>query len=172
MNGKANEYALAVFGLAGETKREQDTLLALRSFRLSIDKEAKAFFRSPSIAKEEKRAVVRAVVSDSLVRDFLCVLIDNRRFDWLKDIEDALDALIMRQNKILKLTITSKTPLSQAAITLLKEKYESLYRRVVLIETAIDPSLIAGLKIAYDGFVEDRTIDRRLADLKQRLKGQ
>lgn len=172
MNGKANEYALAVFGLAGETRREQETLLALRSFRLSLDKEAQAFFRSPSIAKEDKRAVVRTVVSDTLVRDFLCVLIDNRRFDWLKAIEDGLDDLILRQNKVLKLTITSKTPLMPATIASLKAKYESLYRRPVIIDSTIDPGMIAGLKIAFDGSVEDRSIDRRLADLKQRLKGQ
>lgn len=172
MNGKANEYALAVFGLAGETKREQDTLLAIRSFRLSLDNEAMAFFRSPSIAKEEKRAVVRAVVSDPLVRDFLCVLIDNRRFDWLKTIEDDLDELILRQNNILKLTITSKSPLLPATIASLKAKYEFQYRRPVVIETTIDSGMIGGLRIAFDGSVEDRSIDRRLADLKQRLKGQ
>jgi len=172
MNGKANEYALAVFGLAGESRMEQETLATLRAFRLSLDKEAEAFFRSPSITKDEKRAVVQSVVTDGLVRDFLCVLIDNRRFDWLSDIEKALEDLILRQNRILKLTITSKTPLSPQAIADLKTKYEALHRRPVAIETKLDPDLIAGLKIAYDGSVEDRTIDRRLADLKQRLKGQ
>jgi F-type H+-transporting ATPase subunit delta len=172
MNGKANEYALAVFGLAGEMHREAETLETLRAFRRSLDKEAAAFFKSPSVAKEAKRSVVRHAVADPLVRDFLCVLIDNRRFDWLEDIEAALEDLILRQNQILKVTITARAPLSPQTIAGLQAKYEAMHRRPVVIETKLDPDLIAGLKIAYGGSVEDRTIDRRLSDLKQSLKGQ
>lgn len=172
MNGKANEYALAVFGLAKEAKRASEVLSAWKAFRLSVGKDEQAFFEHPSIAKEEKRSVIRAVVQDPLVKDALCVLIDNRRFSYLLDIEREFETLMLKENQVLKLTVTSKTPLSASAVLGIKTKYEAMHHRPVVVETKLDPALIAGFKIAYDDMVEDRTIDRRLADLKQRLKGE
>ena len=49
MTGIAKQYALAVFSLAKENKREIEFLMALENFASGIDEETQKFFAHPKI---------------------------------------------------------------------------------------------------------------------------
>jgi F-type H+-transporting ATPase subunit delta len=171
MDGREKEYALAVFALAKEQKSEQALFTQLTSFCNALDDSTRNFFRHPKITKQAKKDVLSKSDLDKLLLHLLFVLVDNRRFEWLDEILKQYEKLLLLANSVLKLVVTSKTPLSQEAIESLQAKYALLHSRTVQIETHLDATLLGGLKIEYDGYVEDRTINRYLSDLTQSLKG-
>jgi F-type H+-transporting ATPase subunit delta len=170
MNGKAKEYALAIFGLAKEQNLETMIKESLRNIQLGLNEEQRVFFRHPKISKQTKKDVLQSVVKEELLLHFLYLLIDNQRFDWFDEIILEYNKLMDQLNRILKVVVYSKTGLSTSVLESIKQKFEADHHRVVVMESVIDSTLLGGIRLEYDGFVEDRTINRYLGDLTQSLR--
>lgn len=170
MNGKAFEYALAIFSLALERRVEQDTFTILEGFHSSLTKDMKKFFRHPAIEKAAKKQVIEGGLEEPLVRNFLYLLIDNQRFEQLDDIVKEYRLLLQKQNRQLVLKVYSKTALSKETLQALQSKYARDTGRSVLIENILEPTLIAGIRLEFDGYVLDQSINHYLDDLTKQLQ--
>lgn len=170
MNGKAFEYALAIFSLAVERRVEQSTFDSLETFQSALTAEMKKFFRHPAIEKAAKKQVLESSVFEPLLRNFLFLLIDNQRFEQLHEIVKEYRLLLQQQNRQLVLKVFSKAPLSQDTLQALKTKYARDTNRVVLIENILDSTIIAGIRLEFDGYVLDQSINHYLDDLTKQLQ--
>lgn len=169
MAGIAKQYALAVFSLAKEEKREEEFLSALKSFADQTDFETLKFFRHPKISKEIKKGTLDKVVKDNLVKNLLKVLVDNDRFDLIEPCVEAYQEILDELNQVMKVKVYSNVALTKTNINKIKKKLNTDYQRKVEIEELIDESILGGFRLEFEGNVIDETINRKLEDLQSSL---
>jgi len=170
MNGKAFEYALAIFSLALERRVEQEIFDTLEGFQTSLSEELRKFFRHPAMEKTAKKQVIEGCIEEPLVKNFLYLLVDNQRFEQIDDIVKEYRLLLQKQNRQLALKVFSKAPLSKETLQALQSKYTRDTGRIVLIENILDSSIIAGIRLEFDGYVLDQSINHYLEDLTKQLQ--
>ena len=170
MTDSARQYALAVFSLAREQNNLEIVLKDFSSFMESFDQEVRLFFLNPGFSRLEKKRVISKMKVSKHFQSFLYLLVDNDRFDIVKEIFDVFLDLILHLNKMMNVTVISKTPLSVAQKNRVIQKLEQDYSRVIHLDEVIDESIIAGYKLVFEGNLLDDTIGRRLSDLQINLK--
>jgi F-type H+-transporting ATPase subunit delta len=170
MNYIANQYALAVFSLACEQNTEKAFLSEWTKIIDSLDENTLKFFIHPGISKNDKKQVVDHSIENTLVKNLLFVLIDNRRLDLLQAIATEYLQLLNNRQKILEVKVYSKNALTNDQILNLKEKLAKEHQREIKIINQMDSNIIAGIKLEYEGYIVDETLNRQLDDLKTHLK--
>ncbi|MDD4183900.1 MAG: ATP synthase F1 subunit delta [Candidatus Izemoplasmatales bacterium] len=166
----ARQYALAVFQLALEKGNLKGISLCFDTYQELENEDHLSLFNNPRLTKKERKDLLKDIVSEEDYRNFLYVLIDNDRFELLQAIRLEFEELIRDMGKILKVKVVSREPLDQKNKERLIHKLESEYKRKIELEETIDPKIIAGFKLEYDGKVSDQTINRRLHELRTNLK--
>ncbi len=169
MSALSEQYAVALFELANEKNQLKDIQSVFSNVLNSFDDEDRRFFVHPNIHKDEKKAAIKALELPQLFNDFMNVIIDNHRFDSMRDIFVDFNDLIDRMNDVMYIRVYSKTKLNQTQLDNLKQSYEKKYQRKVMIEPHIDESIIGGLRFEYEGKVMDQTVNQTLSKLKHRL---
>ena len=98
------EYAKALYELAEEQKCVsviEEELKAISN--ICSDEDTMKFFLAPSIQLEDKKKVVLKSFkgfNETLI-NFLFVLLDNRRFDLIHNINNEFTQIILNKNEIL-----------------------------------------------------------------------
>lgn len=169
MTGIAYQYALAVFSLAEETKRHEEFIDLLSTFAKQADEEMYKFFAHPKIERSKKIELLNQTVTDSLLANFLKVLVENDRFEILDAIVMAYQDILDDLHKVMQATVYSKEKLSKQNIQKIKTKLEQAYQRKVEFTFIIDESILGGIRIEFEGNVIDETINKQLDELKSSL---
>jgi len=169
MTGIANQYALAVFSLAKEQGKELEFSISLSEFAGNITEDTQKFFAHPKISRIEKKSMLENVVKDGLLLNFLKVLTDNDRFSLIEAVALAYKDILDELNKIMKVVVFSKKPLTKTNLEKIKKKLKSTYQRRIELQEVIDEAIIGGFKVEFEGNVIDETINKQLEDLKSSL---
>lgn len=169
MSYVAFQYSEALFSLALEEKSLDSVLEDFIAITKSLDKEIYTFLNHPKITKTQKKEIVNKAVSNSLLRNFINVLIDNSRIDLLEDTLVEYKKLYDNQNKVLKVNVYSSKVLSDKQIKNLVESLENKTKRRVELNNVIDTRIVGGLRIEYEGMILDDTINNYLQSLKSNL---
>jgi F-type H+-transporting ATPase subunit delta len=169
MTGIAHQYALAVFSLARESKREFDFIDCLNDFVCGLSEETYKFFAHPKISKAEKKAVLASVIKDLLLLHFVKVLVDNDRFSIIEAIKLSYKDILDNLNKVMNVTVVSNKQLTESNLDRIIKKLKKTYNRNIVIQTQIDTNIVGGFRIEFDGNIIDETINKQLAELKASL---
>jgi len=113
--------------------------------------------------------VVEETAQDSLLIHFLKVLIENDRIPLIDAITMAYKDILDDIHKVMQVKVLSKTPLKKENINKIKEKLSKTYGRTVELETVIDPSIIGGFRLEFEGNIIDETINKQLDYMKSSL---
>ncbi|MBU0996869.1 MAG: ATP synthase F1 subunit delta [Firmicutes bacterium] len=170
MTNELRQYALAVFTLAIEKNELNIVRDSFSEFIEQLDKSAMHFMKHPLFKKSEKKELLDKVIKNSSLKHFLFVLIDNDRFQSIKDIHQAFEELVLNQQETLMVTVWSKTKLSKADLNRVKEKLEKDNHQKIVVENKIDEMILAGHRIEYSGYIHDTSVNRKLTDLVSELK--
>ncbi|HQN74682.1 MAG TPA: ATP synthase F1 subunit delta [Bacillota bacterium] len=165
------QYARALFSLALEKEAVESTYQDLTDFINALDNQAKLFFLHPKIEIANKHQVIQKVGKNSLVINFLKVLLDNSRFELLPAIATEYQELINEMNETVEVMVYAKNELSATNIKKIKKKLQNKLLKNVVIKQTINESIIGGFKIEYQGQVIDETINSSLNMLKKTLTG-
>jgi len=169
MSAISDQYAIALF----EVSKEEDNLDAIsnayESFLEAIDKESMDFFLHPGIDKATKIEIIQKTDGPKTLKNFLSVLIQNNRFNGLKEIKESFDDLLDSMHNRMDVVVYSQKKLTKKRLETLKEQYEKKYSRQVTINNVVDSSIIGGLRFEFDGKVIDDTVNHTLKDLKRHL---
>ena len=163
----ARPYARAVFKMAREQQRmpQWSSLLGFAA-RAVAEPAVQALLGDPGITPQ---ALAELVVPpgdvDPLFQQFLSVLADNRRLAVLPEIAGLFDALRAEDEKIVRATITSATPLAEDEVAKLRASLVKRFGREVQVSTAVDASLIGGAVIDAGDVVIDGSLKTKLARL-------
>ncbi len=176
------DYAESKTGEAGRPGRKDPARLepvaselALVSRILDGDPKFARFFADPSIKQKDKETAIEAVarkgkLSDA-VRNFLVVLVTNRRLGALGAIRRAFEVVKDERLGIVSAETTTAVPLSAAELKRLRGALERMTGLTVRITQHVDPALLGGARTRIGSRVYDGTLRHQLEALRERLVG-
>ncbi len=171
-NTYARAFADAVFSGhhdPGKTLQEAQSVAEL----VAGSKELRAVWETPSITAEQKRAVLDAIVArqgiSRTVRNFVAVLIDHRRINFLGPIVKQFEQELNQRLGFTEAEITSARELNQADRGNLEAQMEKLMGKKVRARYSLDESILGGAVVKIGSTIYDGSVNGQLERIKQAL---
>lgn len=171
----ATPYAMALLDLAVE----QGSLPAVRAQLESLvdvlgrSRELQVAFSNPTISTRERQSVVQSLVGpfglSKMARNFLMVLADKGRLSALPDIVTVLGRLADARTGAARAEVVASAPLDATQQERLKSTLAQMTGKTITLQTAVDPSLLGGLRVTVDGKVYDTSVATRLKRLREAI---
>ncbi len=169
MSAISEQYAVALFELALDADQLTDVQQAFDRFLKAFDETTRAFFLSPAVTKNDKKAMLNQLDMPATFRDFLKVLIDNNRLTHLEGAKQAYGRLMDKRDETMRVSIRVGKPLGHDRIEALEKAYQEKHKRRVIVDVIVDESIVGGMRVEYDGMVLSDTVQDNLNKLKSRL---
>ena len=172
----ADRYAKSLLDLAVERKQldvikgDVDELITMAGNR-----DLALILASPVVNPSKKQAIFTDLLNKSganeLTKSFVSVLITKGRESDLVGILKAFDRQYKELNHISTVLVTSATALSATELEDIKRQLAAggKTEATVDIETNIDPSIIGGFILEFDGKVYDASVAHKLSELRKEL---
>ena len=175
----AGRYARALLmALAGNRQvsaREVHKHLSLLSRTLVSDPKIRAALRNPLVNPEKKKTLVRknlelgAGAESKILAHFLDLLIVKKRIDLLPLIAAKFEQALEESDGKLKAYVKSASALDDSAKKQIEEKLTRLFKKKVVIETSVNPELLAGIVVKAGDSVIDNSLRSCLKNLKNSI---
>lgn len=170
----ARRYAAALYQVSVEDAAisEIEDELAAVAVGTSDGSEVRRFLAHPLVPREAKSDFLATAFPDTSdrMRNFLELLIHNRRETYLDLIYDAFVDIRTTAEGRIQVTVTMAEELSEADRSRLVERLEKALSRPVQLEERIDANMLGGARIETAGRVLDGTIRARLSELRKQLE--
>ena len=175
MTQAGNVYGEALYSLAFEEKLTGEILAQLttldRCFRENPD--YIRLLSSPNLSKQERCAVLdegfRGKVH-AYVLNFLKILTEKGYMKHFSDCCAAFEAHYNLDNGILPVTAITAVALSDAQREKLTAKLHQLTGKEIQLLGRVDPAILGGIRLDYDGRRLDDTVAHRLDTIRDMLK--
>jgi F-type H+-transporting ATPase subunit delta len=174
----AQRYAAALVDVALEQKNAEAVRAELAAFAALVTESAdlRNFLSSPAVPRPQKQAVVEQLVArlgaGGALRNFLFVLIENRRTLLLPQIRDAFQELLHARLGITEAEVTSARELSAEERSALIAALERKTGKRIEARYALDPALIAGAQVRIGSTVYHGTVREQLNRIRARLAAE
>jgi F-type H+-transporting ATPase subunit delta len=153
----------------GKTLQEAKSLAQL----VAGSKELREVWETPSIPAEQKRGVLDAIIAregiSRPVRNFMAVLIDHRRVQFIEPIVKLFEQELNRRLGFTEAEITSARELSEAERKALEAQVEKLTRRKVRAQYSRDESILGGAIVRVGSTVYDGSVKGQLERIREQL---
>ena len=176
MTQVGNVYGESLYTLAleeGLTERILSELTVLeQSFRDNPD-----FIRllsSPNLSKQERCQIVDDSFRGRVqpyVLNFLKILTERGYMKHFHDCFKTFEDLYNRDNGILPVTAITAVAMSNEQVAKLTEKLSRITEKQVSLQNKVDPSVLGGVRLDYDGKRLDDTVSHRMDAITKALKG-
>jgi F-type H+-transporting ATPase subunit delta len=170
----AREYAEALFAVA-RAEGSADALLAdfdSLEIVLAADGSLMRFLSSPMELDEDKLGIVKLAFegrATGLFCRLVYLLLRKNRIPYLSSIGRAYRAIFEASSGIVDATVTSAKPIGDDHEPELLAVLERITGRRVRLSWRIDPRLLGGFMVGFDGSVIDFTVRHRLDMMKETL---
>ncbi len=168
-------YGGALYSLARDENLSDVILDQLKTLDESFAQEPD-FLRllaAPNLSKAERCQILdesfRAHVAP-YVLNFLKILTEKGYVRHFHDCYAAYRALYNEENGILCVTAVTAAPLSEEQAAKLAKKLSDLTQKAIALENKIDPSVLGGVRLDYDGKRVDDTVAHRLDAIRSALQ--
>ncbi|MDR2550636.1 MAG: F0F1 ATP synthase subunit delta [Desulfobulbus sp.] len=175
----ARRYAKALFSLGKEQGRTEEYSEQLKAIAGLYADEAAGVCDAvtnplyPVDVREKVMAkIAESVQADTIMANFLKLLIAKKRADIIPDIAEAMQAMVDKDQNISHGTIVSAIELNGDLMTKIQATLEKLTGNRVILETQVDPSIIGGIIAKVGDLVLDGSIKTQLNGLKESIKGR
>jgi F-type H+-transporting ATPase subunit delta len=172
----ANALADVVMGSAAVGLQPGDAAAQLRAFAQVVAEshDLRNVLTSPSVSLARKRAVISRIAEAQgvarVMRNFLLVLSDHRRFDALTDVASAFEVIIDERLGFARATIASATPLRPEQQDALVRRISELTGKNVRPTYAVNPELVGGVVVNVGSKVYDGSVRGQLAAIARLLQ--
>lgn len=172
----AEPYAQALMSLA-QSQNLTDRFGEDVSGILAVLKESddlRSFLENPIVPADSKKSVLQQVIGGDqvhpYVRNFLLVLVDQRRIAFLPSILKQFQALLRELNQTVLAEVTSAIDLNDGQQQAVRDRVLSMTgARQVELETRIDPALIGGVIIKVGSQIIDASLRGQLRRISLKL---
>ena len=170
----ARNYAETLFELArrNESIQEYGDALGMVAGLLEDDSRFRTFVETPRIDDETKKDVIRKVFRDKApkqVINFVLITIDKRRQTLLREISAEylllLDDHLGREH----VEVTVARPLDDTTANVVSERLSKMLGKQAIPHIRVKPEILGGLIVRTGDMIYDRSVRRRLEDLRRRL---
>jgi F-type H+-transporting ATPase subunit delta len=171
----AQRYAQAIFELGVETSTLTSLIDQIRlvAEAYASSAELRTTASHPLLADQAREAVMRNIGEQlglaPLALNTIALLTRRRRLFALPLIAAELSRMADERAGIVRATVTSAAPLSEAYYHRLQSALERSISKRVVLERKIDPSLLAGVVTRIGDRVLDGSAKARLAALRAQL---
>jgi F-type H+-transporting ATPase subunit delta len=152
-----------------EIKKELETFLEV----LNRIEEFKTGMGTMLFSKSQKKEILdtfhQQIKFNKKTYQFLRTILEENRLMVLDSIIMILEDLWFEKNGIEKLKVYSAVPLGPEQEKKLIKNLEAAFKKRIVIEKEVDPSMIAGLKIQRGHVFYDFSIEGNLKKLKEAL---
>jgi len=159
-------------GVAPQIKKE----LAAFAGLLGESADLVNFLASPAVARPSKQAVIEKLVerlgASPALRNFLLVVVENRRASLLPQIREAFDALLNTRLGVAEAQVTSVEELSSTQKAELTGVLERLTGKRIEARYALDPALLGGARVRIGSTIYDGSVREQLDRLRARLTSE
>jgi F-type H+-transporting ATPase subunit delta len=174
----AQHYADALADVAISQKNAEKMRDEFRDFLVLLRESAQLgmLLGSPAVSRANKHAVAQALVermgASRTLRNFLFVVIDQRRVRLLPEIQQAFEAQLDALEGVARANVISARNLKEREKKQLRAALERLSGRRVEAHYELDPALIAGAVVRLGSTVYDGSVRTQLERLRVRLESQ
>lgn len=123
------------------------------------------FLTAPHIPEERKTGLVRDVFSGNIERlyvEFILVLVDKHRINYLPEIIVEFDRLVKAAKGILLATAITAIPITDSEREKLIAKLAAKSKMKIELEEKVDPSIIGGMIVILHNEIIDGSIRYQL----------
>ena len=175
MTQRAVTYAQALYDLAkdeGLGKTILSELAVLKGVFADTPQYSK-LLSTPDIPKQERCGILDEAFRGKVhpyVLNFLKILTEKGCIRQFPDCCDAYRGFYNEDNGILVVKAVSAIALSQAQMQKLTAKLEAITGKTIDLQCSIDPAVLGGLRLSYDGKQVDGTVKNRMDAIGKLLK--
>jgi F-type H+-transporting ATPase subunit delta len=170
----ARPYAEAAFRLAEAGNALGKWLEMLGALALvAKDERVRVAASDPKLSAAQVAGIFISVLAGRLtaeVENLVRVLAENARLELLPEIRAQFEALKNEREGVVEAEVHSAFALSEAQVADLVQRLEKKTGRKVRAKVAIDPELIAGVRVVLGDRVIDGSARAQLAALESALK--
>jgi len=169
----ARRYAEAFLNALGEPRLDAG-FAGLKAFMQAGSQEPQllAVLRQPSIQLERKLALIDSLIPAAeapLVGEFLKTLLKRHRFDLFPIIAEEAENLYNQRRRITRVHVRSAVALRDEERKRLSTTLAKRVQGQVILHETIEPHLMGGIVLRFEGRVLDASIQTTLKNLKERL---
>lgn len=173
MTALEKEYGDAIYSLAAEDKCLDEVLEGL-SLAVTAFRENPGYLtlvQNPAIPKEERLELLDKAFEGVHVYALrlLKLLCERSALNLVPGCLEQFKSLLYEARGILPVEAISAVPLTEAQQEALRNKLSAKTGKTILLETRIDPALLGGVKLRYDGKELDGSAAGRLEALRRAL---
>ncbi|MBF0385111.1 MAG: ATP synthase F1 subunit delta [Candidatus Omnitrophica bacterium] len=131
----------------------------------------RVFLERPDIALADKSEVIETVLSfefSDIIKNFLRLLIHNRRVNYFLDIADYIRQKYAHEGKE-DVVLKTAYPLDLEVIKRIEDTLEEKLKKKFKFYIQLDSSLLGGLRAVIGNTILDGSLRGRLEDLKEQL---
>lgn len=178
MKSVTNRYARALADVVISQGSAEAVKSELFAFAQAVDESAdlRNFLANPAVARPQKQAVIEKLMArmggSKTLRNFLLVLVDNRRAALLREISEAFEAELCARLGVAKAEVTSAHDLNDEERTELVRTLERMTGKRVEASFSLDPELIAGAQVRIGSTVYDGSVREQLNRMRSRLAAE
>jgi len=173
----ARRYASALADVIlerGEAKEVQHELHQWEEI-LQANAGLQEVFRNPTIALDQKRAVLSKLIDRARPRptttNFLKVLLQNQRLTEISEINQKLAEILDERAGMVAATVTTARPVPGDIQRNLEQRLTAVTQKKVRLNFQQDPDLIGGLVARIGSTVFDGSVRNQLQQIKERMAG-
>ncbi|EGC1184139.1 F0F1 ATP synthase subunit delta [Listeria monocytogenes] len=171
----AGRYANALFQVAQDKDLVDvfsEELTELKA-ALKANKDFVKLLENPTFTTEQKKNLASAVFEkiNPTLRDFIYLLIDRSREDYLSVIADVYQKRVNDLRGVADADVYSVVPLSEQELTALSRVFATKMNKTKLnIQNHIDKSLLGGVKVVIGARIYDDSLKTKLKDMERQIK--
>jgi len=174
-----SRYARALADVAVEKKLDADKLSAeLRSLSQALESsvELRAVLETPAVPASQKLKVLDAVVAklgaSPVARNFLAVLVQNRRISALDEIARLFEVEMNERRGFSEAEVTSWRDLGEEEKSSLASSLEAATGKKIRARYQKDESILGGARIRVGSTIWDGSVRGQLRKLKEQLSSE
>ncbi|HEX9620116.1 MAG TPA: F0F1 ATP synthase subunit delta [Polyangiaceae bacterium] len=168
-------YARAIFEMGVESGALSEVSGGLDRFAeiYAENAELRGILENPAVEESEQAGLIselgKALGLGASTVNAVRLLAERRRLRVVREISERVRLLSDQKEGIVRATVTSAVPLSDAYCERLVRELEAVTERKVALERREDPSLIAGIVTRIGDLVIDGSVRGRLQGIERRL---
>lgn len=170
----ARRYGNALFAIATEDNKIaewQKELNRLTDLLQSDSQFSELIYGKFLTAQAKKETLTKILGSEADVKfvNFLHLLIDKNREDYLPEIKESFDQLVDEAQGFIEILVTAPTPLNSDEEMALTKTLADITKKQVRLAVNVDKELIGGLKVQVGDIVYDGSVAQQLKKLRASL---
>ena len=175
MTGVGSVYGEALYTLAREEGLSQVILQQLQVLDscFAAEPDFVRLLGAPNLPKAERCRILDDSFRDKIegyVLNFLKILTEKGHMRYFHDCVKAYRELYNQDNGILPVTAVTAVPMTQKQEQALISKLQSITGKRIELITKLDPNILGGMRLDYDGKRVDDTVAHRMDAVRNMLK--